>query len=365
MRTTISSKSDSIQVVYNNYVKGAYIVNRNYQRKLVWTEEEKMAFIDSIYHHYSVPLVLVADKSDESNKKYEIIDGLQRLNAIVSFINNDFPIKVNGRSLYFDLDTLADTIRRRDNKEIVQCHPMLDRNVCGDIASYQLPISYITAGKTDIEEIFRRINSYGRQLSNQEIRQAGALGVFPTLVRKIASEIRGDVSMLDLIELDKMKSISLSNGNLSYGINMKDIFWVKQKIITALRMRTSRDEELIAWLLAYIILGENTAPTAKVLDELYQYHDAQGKNLAKEVEDKLMMLGNRNVQEWFMSVFSTIKDIIESTGKDFRTFIYSEDDGEGLVRTFQIVYLAFYNLIINEKMYIADKEMLIDTCWRN
>ncbi len=358
MRTTISSKSDSIQVAYNNYVKGKYIVNRNYQRKLVWTQEEKKAFIDSVYNHYSVPLVLVADKSDNQSQMYEIIDGMQRLNAIFSFIENEFPISINGVNVYFDLDTLADTIERRNKKIIQQKKPVLDRNVCLDIVSYQLPISYITAEETDIEEIFRRINSYGRQLSNQEIRQAGALGVFPTMVRKIASQIRGDVSTTDLIGLDRMKNISLSNVNLPYGIRMEDVFWVKQKVITTLRMRTSRDEELIAWLLAYIILGDKVAPTAKSLDRLYQYQDAEGKILAKSIEDKIMLLGEKNIQQWFMNVFSTIKNVIESTGKDFRTFIYSEDDGEGLVRTFQVIYLAFYNLIINDKMSISNQNLL-------
>lgn len=358
MRTTISSKSDSIQVAYNNYVKGKYIVNRNYQRKLVWTQEEKKAFIDSVYNHYSVPLVLVADKSDNQSQMYEIIDGMQRLNAIFSFIENEFPISINGVNVYFDLDTLADTIERRNKKIIQQKKPVLDRNVCLDIVSYQLPISYITAEETDIEEIFRRINSYGRQLSNQEIRQAGALGVFPTMVRKIASQIRGDVSTTDLIGLDRMKNISLSNVNLPYGIRMDDVFWVKQKVITTLRMRTSRDEELIAWLLAYIILGDKVAPTAKSLDRLYQYQDAEGKILAKSIEDKIMLLGEKNIQQWFMNVFSTVKNVIESTGKDFRTFIYSEDDGEGLVRTFQVIYLAFYNLIINDKMSISNQNLL-------
>lgn len=358
MKTTISSKSDSIQVVYNNYVKGQYIVNRKYQRKLVWTQEEKSAFIDSIYNHYSVPLILVADKSDNLSQKYEIIDGMQRLNAVFSFIDNEFPINVDGEKVYFDLDTLADTIARRTSKKIHQKEPVLDRNKCLDIVSYQLPISYITADETDIEEIFRRINSYGRQLSNQEIRQAGALGVFPTMVRKIASQIRGDVSNTDLIGLDKMKNISLSNANLPYGIRMENVFWVKQKVITTLRMRTSRDEELIAWLLSYIIIGEKVAPTAKTLDKLYQYQDEEGKRLAKNVEDKLLLLGESNIQQWFMSVFSTVKNVIESTGKDFRTLIYSEDDGEGLVRTFQVIFLAFYDLIINKKLYISDMPML-------
>lgn len=47
MVNSISSKSDSVQVVYENYLGGRYIVNRRYQRKLVWTQDEKVAFVDS------------------------------------------------------------------------------------------------------------------------------------------------------------------------------------------------------------------------------------------------------------------------------------------------------------------------------
>lgn len=359
MKTTISSKSDSIQSAYDNYVKGQYIVNRNYQRKLVWTLEEKMAFIDSIYNHYSVPLFLVADTSDNQSKRYEIIDGMQRLNAIFSFIDNEFPIVVNGKKGYFNLDTLAITMIRRDKQEIEQKKPVLDREICSDIVSYQLPFSYVTADKTDVEEIFRRINSYGRQLSNQEIRQAGALGEFPTLVRKLSSQIRGDVSTSDSIELGKMRNISLSNVRLPYGIVMDEIFWVKQNVITKNRMRVSRDEELIAWILAYIILGDKTSPTAKTLDRLYMYQDAEGKKLAQDVENTLQMLGVNKVSSWFMDMFSTIKTVIEASGKDFRSLVFSEDEGEGLVRSFQIIYLAFYELIIKQGMRISNIPKLI------
>lgn len=359
MKTTISSKSDSIQSAYDNYVKGQYIVNRNYQRKLVWTLEEKMAFIDSIYNHYSVPLFLVADTSDNQSKRYEIIDGMQRLNAIFSFIENEFPIVVDDKKGYFNLDTLSITMIKRDKHEIEQKEPVLDREICSDIVSYQLPFSYVTADKTDVEEIFRRINSYGRQLSNQEIRQAGALGEFPTLVRKLSSQIRGDVSTSDSIELGNMKHISLSNVRLPYGIVMDDTFWVKQNIITKNRMRVSRDEELIAWILAYIILGDKVRPTAKSLDRLYMYQDEEGKKLAQDVECALQMHGVNNVSAWFMDVFSTIKTITEASGKDFRSLIFSKDDGEGLVRSFQIIYLAFYELMIIQKMRISEMHKLI------
>ena len=60
MVNSITSKADSIQVVYDNYINNKYIVNRRYQRKLVWTQQEKVAFIDSIVKNYSIPLFLIS-----------------------------------------------------------------------------------------------------------------------------------------------------------------------------------------------------------------------------------------------------------------------------------------------------------------
>ena len=64
MVQSISSKSDSVQVVYENYLAGKYIVNRRYQRKLVWTQQEKTAFIDSLLQNYSIPIFLLAQNTD-------------------------------------------------------------------------------------------------------------------------------------------------------------------------------------------------------------------------------------------------------------------------------------------------------------
>ncbi|MBQ1112928.1 DUF262 domain-containing protein [Streptomyces sp. C3-3] len=64
-------------------------MNRRYQRKLVWTVEEKCDLIDSILSDLPIPLILVAEISGEGGTSYELIDGMQRLNAIFSFIENE------------------------------------------------------------------------------------------------------------------------------------------------------------------------------------------------------------------------------------------------------------------------------------
>lgn len=362
MVKSITSNSDSVQVVYDNYLAGKYVVNRRYQRKLVWTQDEKVAFIDSILNNYSIPLFLLAQNTDEKGyDNYEIIDGMQRLNSIVSFIENEFPIEWQGIPCYFNLDTLASTLDLKQQNKLKQKTPFLPKDVCLGIVRYQIPFSFIIADQQSIEEIFRRINSFGKQLSDQEIRQAGAIGAFSDLVRKIASTIRGDVSTSDKLLLNEMKLISLSNGRLKYGINVCDIWWVKQHIVTMQNIRVSRDEELIAWLLSYIILGKNVAPSSKALNRLYRYDmtDNDGKNQAALIEAKIRELGSDNILNLFCRTFSILLDVLYKAHKDFRALIFTEDEAEGLVKTFQVVFLAFYELLNIEKMVVADMNQLI------
>jgi uncharacterized protein with ParB-like and HNH nuclease domain len=56
---------------------------------LVWTLEEKQKLIDSILKKYPIPAILIAEKEDKQGA-FEIIDGLQRLHAILSFIETSF-----------------------------------------------------------------------------------------------------------------------------------------------------------------------------------------------------------------------------------------------------------------------------------
>ena len=76
---------------YEDYKNDQYLVNRRYQRKLVWELEEKQAFIDSLANGYPVPLFLFAKSNYKGSERNEIIEGMQRLNGIFSFIDNQYP----------------------------------------------------------------------------------------------------------------------------------------------------------------------------------------------------------------------------------------------------------------------------------
>ena len=195
-------------------------------------------------------------------------------------------------------------------------------------------------------------------MSDQEIRQAGALGLFPDLVRRVSAKVRGDDSSRDIIRLNEMNRISLSNGKLQYGIDVTKVFWVKEKIITLENMRKSRDEELVAQLLAYMVVGEGMNPSKRALDGLYHYEDDED-GLSNKVENGINRIGVDVIINWFDSVYSEILLILHNVKEDFCTLLYGKNHPESLNRVFQVVFLAFFELIVNKKKKIADYNKLI------
>lgn len=86
---------------------------------------------DSIIKGYPIPLILLAEYTDADGKtKYEILDGLQRLNAIVGFIENAF----SWGDKYFDITQLARAKQAEDEKEFVGYHgdALLDKEICAN-----------------------------------------------------------------------------------------------------------------------------------------------------------------------------------------------------------------------------------------
>ncbi len=342
---------ETVETIYDYYRSDKLLVNRRYQRKLVWTLEEKEGFIDSIALNYPVPLFLVAEIKFREKSRYEIIDGMQRLDAIVSFINGEFAL--NGK--YFDLETIANTKYLLDKNILQQQLPKLEREICKNIASYQLPLSVSTFNdESIIDIIFKRINSNGKHLSQQELRQAGSETKFALIVRKLAESIRGDVSLGDRLLLSSMKKISINNKDLSYGINMGGIFWKKHNIVTSENIRQSRDEELIAHILGSILIDPRPSATSKNLDGFY---GLSGKE--NQIEKQIKKFGESYCIDVFEAVFTEIRRTFDSSGVSFHKALFKKETSY-LNRSFHVIFLAFYDLLVKEELKITSYTKLIE-----
>jgi len=360
-------RGESIQRVYNYYLEEKLVVNRRYQRKLVWDVEEKQKFLDSIIMNYPVPLFLWATQEYDGVDKYEIIDGMQRLNAITAFIEQQFGLlrgpESEEKEFFFDLDAMADTKLLKDELKIEQKHPMLPRAVCSKIAGYLLPLSiYRMETADEIDEIFRRINSGGRQLSAQEVRQSSSLGGFADAVRRIASKLRGDDSNSDILLLNNMGKISVSNKRLQYGINADGIFWVKQGILSREKMRQSNDEEIIADILSSMILYADkftsNADTINNMYGIYSVNSPTQKDRHQKIESEL----SKDLEGWidkFIKVFDIIRLAMLTSTESFSVVVNPKKSSRFSPKHFQAIFMAIYEMVILEKKVVVSYTDLV------
>lgn len=339
---SLTPRGMSIQEAYRLYRDDSFIVNRNYQRKLVWTVDEKEYLIDSIVNGFPIPLILLAQID---SKKFEIIDGLQRLNAMFSFIENNFTF--HGK--YFDINQNA-RAKQLAEEGVFQAETnpenLLDAKICANILDYQLAVTSYAAKSEDIvTDIFGRINSSGKQLSYQERRQAGLLDDFSNIVREISCEIRGDASG-NVVVLKDMPLISIDSKieKLGYGLTADDIFWCKHGIITKSDLRDSEDEEIIADIITSIVLGEPFPSSRDKFDEIYNPNEDLHKKLILE----LNKYGKERLAHEIKVTFSVIEDVLDKTGVMLRKIV-NPTSNNPIKASFYSIFMAFHQLVVKEE----------------
>jgi hypothetical protein len=351
----LSVRSESVQRVYGLYRKDRFEVNRRYQRKLVWGVEEKQRLIDSLLKDMPIPLFLVAEIGSPGDIGYELIDGMQRLNAIFAFLENEFP--VNGE--YFDLDALAETKALKDNNKLVQLEPRMSRDVAVELSAYTIALSvFRPATSGSVDEVFRRINSGGKRLSRQELRQAGTVSPLADLVRVISSRIRTDTSPTDTVPLRVMPQLSITNKDLSYGVSVDDIFWVKEGVLRREEVRGSTDEQVVLDILIDCLVDPLPTTGTRIRDAYYDFADS-GELVSTPSRESLAVAtaieayGGERLEDHFMNAYDELRNILATQDKRFSALIEAGSGGRS-PRYFHAVYLAIFELMFKESMRLKD-----------
>ncbi|UKJ63593.1 DUF262 domain-containing protein [Cellulosimicrobium cellulans] len=349
----VNVRSFSIQQIYDLYRRDRFSVNRRYQRKLVWSVDEKRRLIDSAIKQLPIPLFLVAEKTGEVVTEFEVIDGLQRLNAIIAFIENEYGIDGG----FFNLETLADTKDLKDRGELVQREPVLGRDESRRFTNYTTALSVFRSGSGEtIDEVFRRINSSGRKLSSQDLRQVGSMSGLATLVRDISAQIRGDASRTEHVPLSAMSRLSISNNDLKYGIDVDSIFWVEQGILNRELVRSSRDEEIVLDILGDILSSATPTSSAKTRDALFNFSSADNADPTKqsiEMESAIHARTPEAVRADFERAFDELRRIVEAGGDRFCDLI-GIGSGNPIPRYFHSVFMAVYELTVEDGREFTD-----------
>lgn len=349
------SQPASIQSVFGWFNEGRLYVNRRYQRKLVWTLEEKQKLIESILCRYPIPAILLAEKNEDP-QRYEIIDGLQRLHTIMSFIETSFET-ADGKN--FDLEHFTSAKNRADAGFFVPTSStsLLNQTEVSRILDYNIAVSIMrNATDSEVNDVFGRINTYGHRLSDQERRQAGVQHEFANTVRAISCGLRGDTSS-EVLPLDKMPSISIDLPKTKHGydVQAEEVFWVAEGILRSTDLRDSMDEQCVADILACLASGEPVDRSKAYLDELY----TPESDASKKIQSALQVYGPSKLLEEFKFCIDQILELCHLEPRQkLRNVIYESKTTNPFPSVFASIVIAFHELIIKESKVIADKNGL-------
>lgn len=210
-----------------------------YQRRSVWTTKDKQFFLDTIFRNYPCPPIFLHREIDEHGQTiYHVVDGKQRTQTILDFVNNRIRIARDFGDVRLDGKRWSD----------LQGEPELRKLFW----NYQLTVEQIDFPEGRIvNEVFDRLNRNSRRLTNQELRHAKFEG---WLITEVEAEAARDE-------------------------------WRTLGVVTNARAKRMADTQFVSELAFVILENQLFGFDQDLLDDLYaKYDDPQETAPALDVD---------------------------------------------------------------------------------
>lgn len=155
-------------------IREELVLAPEFQRREVWSDKAKSYLVDTILNAFPIPAVYVRQKINIKTKKTirEVIDGQQRISAILAYVNDEFALMKIHNKKYGGL-----------------IFSELPEEIQGKFLEYDLTVGFLVgADDSDVLEVFSRINSYTVVLNPQEKYNAKFSGEFKQVVFELGRE---------------------------------------------------------------------------------------------------------------------------------------------------------------------------------
>ena len=116
-----------------------------------------------------------------------------------------------------------------------------------------------------------------------------------------------------------MPKISINSRRLGYGIDVNEMFWVKHDIITEIEIRRSKDEEALAQIYGYMILGKDCGVNSGTLDSFYNVKRDNYSNLENIIQSD----GSDIWFHSFFEIYEELQKILNVTKLTFTDLLFS------------------------------------------
>jgi hypothetical protein len=100
-----------------------------------------------------------------------------------------------------------------------------------------------------------------------------------------------------------------------------------------------------------------TPPPSATSKNLDNYYGLTSSRSTKVIEEKIDKLGEDFIKAQFESIFSEIRKTLDSSGKSFHKLLFKKDTTYAS-RSYQVLFLTFYEKLIQEQKVISNYENL-------
>lgn len=153
-----------------------------YQRNYIWDNKKASLLVESILLNIPIPVIYAAREPNE-NLSWNIVDGLQRLNALQRFYNNEFSLK--------GLEILSELNGKKYDTLNIKTKSYLDD------ANLRIVLLFEDSHPDIKYDIFMRLNTGSVKLKPQELRNC----LYRGNLNETLKEIVKDKNILSIMNL--------------------------------------------------------------------------------------------------------------------------------------------------------------------
>ena len=177
-RYTRYNSTITVSIFYEQYQLKKFNFNPEYQRESgIWKKKDKEFLIDTIFKNFPMPPIFCEQRINKGISSYDVIDGKQRLSAIIDFIEDRIALPTDFSADEYGYAPLNGK-RMSEIIAMAQGENCLFKDGVAETFldtfwSYKISMEYIEKPDTNIVRgIFDRLNRNGERLNSAELRKA-------------------------------------------------------------------------------------------------------------------------------------------------------------------------------------------------
>jgi hypothetical protein len=204
--------------LFRMHSSGKLEIQPDFQRDVVWKPDEQARFIDSLVKQLPIPSMCFS--LDYQSQKWKVIDGLQRMHTITSFLGTaEWKIA--------PVNDIHASLRGKRNSQLRNGTDE-EKKLYSSVEDLSIPITVIRCSYDESSHmrylftIFNRLNSGGVRLNSQEIRNCIYSGTFNNILKDFDKTDRNWSIIRKRIwgSMDRFRSVEILLRVLAFGTTL-------------------------------------------------------------------------------------------------------------------------------------------------